>query len=94
MEEIIQIIDISLNELVQKLLERKIGLVVTEEAKESIASAAYSPIYGARPVKRYVQKNIETEIARKIIGGQLVEGSELQVDVKDDNLIFSVSNQE
>ncbi|MPW26829.1 ATP-dependent chaperone ClpB [Alkalibaculum sp. M08DMB] len=88
MEEIIKIIDITLGYLIQKLRERKIKLSVTEGAKEFMAKTAYSSTYGARPIKRYIQKNIETEIARKIIGGTLEEGSILEIDIDRENLVF------
>ncbi len=88
MEEIIKIIDITLSHLVQKLVERKIHLSFTQGAKEHMAKVAYSATYGARPVKRYIQKNIETQIARKIIGGTLVEGSKIEVDLDGEDLAF------
>ena len=65
--EIIKIIDLSLKDLAKRLEDKKISLEVTEEAKDFIADMAYSQVYGARPVKRYIQKNMETEIGKMII---------------------------
>ena len=60
-----KIIDISMVHIQNKLKDRNITVKLTEAAKKFIADEAYSPTYGARPVKRYLQKNIETEIAAK-----------------------------
>lgn len=86
MSEIVQIIQLSMESLVERLGERKIQLEITEEAKEFIAKAAYSPIYGARPVKRYIQKHVETEIAKKIITGELIEGSIVRITSENEQL--------
>lgn len=86
MSEIIQIIELSMGSLIERLKERKIKLNITSEAKKLMADAAYSPIYGARPVKRYIQKHIETEIAKKIISGELLEGSSVDIEVEDNQL--------
>jgi ATP-dependent Clp protease ATP-binding subunit ClpB len=61
-------------------------LVVTGEAKQFIADTSYSPVYGARPVKRYLQKHIETEVGRMIIKGDIIENSEILVDLEGDGL--------
>lgn len=87
-DEIVKIIDIVLKDLKNKLMDRKINLIITDKAKEVIANSSYSPIYGARPVKRYIQKHIETEIAKKIVRGILVEGKEVKIDFDNDNLVI------
>ncbi|MFZ7120486.1 MAG: ATP-dependent chaperone ClpB [Eubacteriaceae bacterium] len=87
-DEIIKIIDIELKVLKNKLMDRKINLIITDKAKELIAKSSYSPVYGARPVKRYIQKHIETEIAKKIVSGILIEGKEVKIDFENDNLVI------
>jgi len=82
-EEIIRIIDLSLEDTKNRLEDRGIKLEVTEKAKIFIAKEAYSPIYGARPVKRYLQKYIETSIAKLLISGDLSENSTAFIDVDE-----------
>ncbi len=86
--QIKNIIDISLKGLQKKLSDRDMKLTLTEKAKDFIADEAYDPLYGARPVKRYVQKHIETEIAAMIIKGQLVDGGSATIDTDGEKLIF------
>ena len=80
LEQISRIIELSLKSLERRLADRNMGLVLTDEAKAFIASEAYDPQYGARPVKRYLQKYVETEIASMIIRGQLVDGGKVIIE--------------
>jgi len=59
-------------------------------ARDFIAKAAYDPVYGARPLRRYLQHNIETPLARKLIAGELRDGTTVEVDVVDDALSFRI----
>ncbi len=86
--QIEKIIDLSMLDIQKKLADRKITLKLTPSTKKFIAEEAYSPIYGARPVKRYLQKFIETEMATKIIKGEVKDGEEIIVDIKNDELSF------
>lgn len=79
-EEIIRIIDLSLKYIQRRLDDRRITLTVTEQAKGLMAQNAYNPVFGARPVKRYIQKYIETEIGKLIIKGNLAEGKTVTID--------------
>jgi ATP-dependent Clp protease ATP-binding subunit ClpB len=81
-DDIIRIIDLSLRDIQKRLDERSIRLEVTQAARELIAEKSYSPVYGARPVKRYLQKFIETEIGRLIIRGDLREGFSARIDAE------------
>lgn len=90
-EEIFDIIRISLKGIEKRLEDREITLEVTQDALENIADESYSPDFGARPVKRYLQRHIETEIAQLIIGGELSDGQKVIVDAKDGRLEFSVN---
>ena len=64
------------------------SLEMTEAAKDFIAKEAYDPQYGARPIKRYLQKHVENELAGMIIRGELVDGGKVSVDSDGENLIF------
>lgn len=85
-DEIIKIIDLALEEVSKRLETRKISLEVTLEAKKFIADMAYSPLYGARPVKRYMQKYIETEVAKQIIKGEAADNSKIRIDCENESL--------
>jgi ATP-dependent Clp protease ATP-binding subunit ClpB len=89
-EQIKRIIDLLLSNLQARLDERKITLVLTDRAKEFIAREAYDPVYGARPLLRYLQHHLETPLAREIIAGRLHDGQELVVDVMDGSLGFQI----
>ncbi len=87
-EQIKKIIDLSLESLSKRLADREMTLELTDEAKNFIANEAYDPQYGARPVKRYLQKHIETEIASMIIRGDLIDGSTVTIDSDGEKLLF------
>jgi ATP-dependent Clp protease ATP-binding subunit ClpB len=89
--DIIRIIDLILDKTRKKLQEQNITLEISEEAKNRIAKDSYSPVYGARPVKRYVQKNVETELARIIMRGELGEGGAIKVGADEHGLLFKVN---
>jgi ATP-dependent Clp protease ATP-binding subunit ClpB len=84
MSDIDIIIDIQMSLLQKRLQDRKLTIELTARAKNHIAQLGYSPTYGARPLKRAIQKNIEDELAMKILGGDFAEGDVLVVDVTDD----------
>ena len=87
-DQIIKIIDISMIHIQEKLKARNITVELTDSTKKYIAEEAYSPTYGARPVKRYLQKHIETEIAAKIIKGEVHDGENITLDIKNNSLSF------
>jgi ATP-dependent Clp protease ATP-binding subunit ClpB len=80
-EQIKQIIDIQLRKLVARLRERGIRMEVTDAAKEQLAREGYDPVYGARPLKRTIQKQIQDVLALKVLEGEFIPGSEVVVDV-------------
>jgi len=86
--EIKKIIDIFLEDIRKRLKERNVSLKVTEAAKELMAKEGYDPIYGARPLKRYIEGTLETSIAKKIIRGEIYEGTTVGVDAKNDEIII------
>jgi ATP-dependent Clp protease ATP-binding subunit ClpB len=79
-EQLKQIVDIQLGRLRQRLAERKIHLELTPAALEHFAGAGYDPVYGARPLKRLLQKEIETTLGRKILAGDVPDGSRVTID--------------
>ncbi|WP_316901579.1 ATP-dependent chaperone ClpB [Pseudodesulfovibrio indicus] len=87
-DQLVGIIDLLAAGLRSRLADRKIGLVLTDRAKGFIAQSAYDPSFGARPLHRYLQHNLETPLARKLIGGELTDGDTVTVDERDGALVF------
>ena len=79
--EVENIVELLVDGLKQRLAERQIKLELKPEAKAFIARSAYDPVYGARPLKRYIQRELETQLGRQLIAGSVTEGSRLVVDV-------------
>jgi ATP-dependent Clp protease ATP-binding subunit ClpB len=84
--EIKRIVDLQVQDIRKRLRERNISLELTEEAKELVAEAAYDPVYGARPLKRYLQHELETKIGRSILKGDMQDGSTVRVGASDGHL--------
>jgi ATP-dependent Clp protease ATP-binding subunit ClpB len=87
LEEITKIVDLLLEDVRKRLADREISLEVSQEAREFIGKSGYDPVYGARPLKRYMQRELETKIGRSLIAEQLLPGSVVEVSVKDDALV-------
>ena len=87
-DEIGGIVDLMLADLRSRLADKQLKLVVTDAAKSVIVDDGYDPIYGARPLKRYIQANVETMIAKEIIGGNHVPGDTLTVDAENGKLVL------
>ena len=83
-----QILDKIIKEIEMRLQDKKITLTLTNKAREFIIENAYDEKYGARPIKRYVSRNIETLLANKIIADEIKFNSEVVIDVKEDNFII------
>ena len=88
-EEIRGVVDLLLQDLAKRLAARQLVLVVTPQAKDFIVDAGYDPVYGARPLKRYIQSKLETLVARAIIAQNPAPGTELRVDVRDGALALA-----
>ncbi|MBC7963525.1 MAG: AAA family ATPase, partial [Steroidobacteraceae bacterium] len=88
LDEVKRIAGLLAEQLKQRLKEQRITLEISDEAMGFIAQAGYDPVYGARPLKRYLQRELETRVARAIIGGSAHEGSVLKVDVEYGRLIL------
>ena len=80
-DELRQIIGLQVERLRQRLSERKLDLNISEEATDWLANAGYDPVYGARPLKRAIQRELETPIAKAILAGAYEEGSSVQIEV-------------
>lgn len=87
-DQIMKIVELSIKDLQKRLDDRDITLNITKEAELLIANEAYTPEMGARPVKRYIQRNIETLIGKELIKGTIVDKSTITIDVKDDEIII------
>ena len=79
--------------LAHRIEERRLHLEVTDAAKDVIIEGGYDPVYGARPLKRYLQSKVETLLAKKILESDLEPNSTLIVDAKDGALTVNVKNQ-
>ena len=90
LEEIKQIVDLQLGYINKRLKDRDIVIELSEEAREFIAREGYDPVYGARPLKRYLQRKLETALAKKIIASEVLDGSRVKVIVKDGDLAFEI----
>ena len=90
LEEITEIVDLLLAGLNKRLEDRKVSVVFTDAAKKWIGEKGYDPTYGARPLKRFLQKQVETQLARALVAGEVEEGSEVAFSVKDEELIMKL----
>jgi ATP-dependent Clp protease ATP-binding subunit ClpB len=84
--EIERIVDLQLNELRERLAEQRISLETTEEARRFMAEQGFDPAYGARPLRRFISREVETRVARALLRGDLPEDSTIVVDVADGEL--------
>ena len=88
MEDLVQIVSIQLGRLRELLAERKVDLEVSDAAKRYLAEVGYDPVYGARPLKRTIQREMQDPLAMGILQGEFTEGDTIQVDSKDGKLTF------
>lgn len=86
--EIKKIVDLQLNLLRARLGERRITLELSDAAKEYIAREGYDPVYGARPLKRFLQRQVETALSRKILQGEIRDNGQVVVDYRKGELVF------
>lgn len=92
-DEIKRIIDIQLQDLKTRLKARNIYLKVSDGAKDLILEGGYDPVYGARPIKRFIERNLETDIGRRIIQGDIYDGCHVVVDNRDGDFEYIVKNR-
>ena len=85
-QELGQIVDLQIEELNRRLIDQGLVVKLADAAREHMAAAAYDPAYGARPLRRYIQHQLETRVGRAIISGEAGPGTEVEIDLKDDEL--------
>ncbi len=88
------IIELLAGSLRARLAHRKMNLTITDAAKTFMAAAAYDPVYGARPLRRYLQTHLETPLAKEIIAGYLEDGAEIVVDVQAEHIVFGRKDED
>ena len=88
LEEITSIVDLLLAELNRRLADRRVTVVLDAEAKAWAAERGYDPVFGARPLKRFLQRRIETQLARALISGDVAEGAEVRFFMKGEDLVM------
>lgn len=89
-DELIQIVDLMLNDLNDGLREKEITMEVTREAKEYVLENSYNKAYGARPMRRYIEKRIEDKLAQMIIKNEIRHGDKVKVGVKENNIFVEI----
>ena len=87
-EQIGEIVELQLARLRERLAERRLSLELTDEAKELIAEAGWDPTYGARPLKRALQRLVENPLALRLLEGDFAEGDTVLLDARDGELVF------
>jgi ATP-dependent Clp protease ATP-binding subunit ClpB len=92
-EQLAQIVDIQVAWLKRRLEDRRIELEFTPEVKNLLAERGYDPVYGARPLKRIIQKMVETPLAKKIMSGEVPDGSMVRLSTDEQGIVFEVTAQ-
>jgi ATP-dependent Clp protease ATP-binding subunit ClpB len=87
-EQLAEIVELQLGRLRTRLAERGLALELTEEAKEQLGEAGWDPSYGARPLKRAIQRLVENPLALRLLEGEFAEGDTVTVDARDGELVF------
>ncbi len=90
LEEITRIVDLLVEDLRRRLRSRDISLDLTDAARKYIAEAGYDPIYGARPLKRFLQREVETKVGRAIIAGDVADGSSISLDAGEEGVVVKI----
>jgi ATP-dependent Clp protease ATP-binding subunit ClpB len=87
-DQLAEIVELQLERLRARLAERGIGLELTDEAKQALADAGWDPTYGARPLKRAIQRLVENPLALRLLEGDFTDGDTVRVDARANELIF------
>ncbi|MEN8690255.1 MAG: ATP-dependent chaperone ClpB [Desulfobacterales bacterium] len=90
-EQLGEIVDIQVERLARRLAEKNIDLVLSQSAKAFVAEKGYDPVYGARPLKRVIQKLIENELSLEILNGNISEGDRVSAERKGDRIVFKIA---
>jgi ATP-dependent Clp protease ATP-binding subunit ClpB len=89
-----KIVDIQLETLRLRLAERHIDLELTDAARERLIQVGYDPTFGARPLKRAIQKEVETPLARKLVAGEIRDGQKARMDIRNGEMTVEVETKE
>ncbi|HLP26483.1 MAG TPA: AAA family ATPase, partial [Acidobacteriota bacterium] len=89
LEEIERIVDLLIADINKRLVERRVSVTLDPKAKVWVAEKGYDPVFGARPLKRFLQRHLETRLARGLIAGEVEEGAKVTFKVKDDELVLA-----
>ncbi|MDA1189187.1 MAG: AAA family ATPase, partial [Chloroflexi bacterium] len=90
-EQIGEIVGLMTHEVEQRLAEHEIGLELTDAAKDWLAKEGFDPVYGARPLRRAIQKYVENELSKKVLAHEFKAGDKVAVDTDDNGLTFSTA---
>jgi ATP-dependent Clp protease ATP-binding subunit ClpC len=93
-DQLRQIVEMMVKDLQKRLAERKLALEITEAAKSWLAKVGFDPIYGARPLRRAVERYVENPLSAKILRGEFKGGDTVTVDLVDENLTFATKAAE
>jgi ATP-dependent Clp protease ATP-binding subunit ClpB len=89
-DHLLKIISVQMKAVKKRLAERNIEVIVDDDAVRFIGKVAYDPVYGARPLRRYLEKRVVTRLSVMLLGGELTEHSLVRIGVRDGDLVFSV----
>lgn len=92
--EIERIVELLVDDLRARLASRRLELVLTDKARELIAKEGFDPVYGARPLRRFIQHEVETRIGRALVAGDIRDGDRIIIDAKEQELLISTEQQE
>jgi ATP-dependent Clp protease ATP-binding subunit ClpB len=87
-EQLAEIAELQLGRLRARLAERKLSLELTDAAKDVLAEAGWDPAYGARPLKRALQRLVENPLAQRLLEGEFAEGDVIRIDAQNGELVF------
>jgi ATP-dependent Clp protease ATP-binding subunit ClpC len=89
-----KIVDLMLGQVAKRLAERDVHISATEAAKDYLAKAGFDPEYGARPLRRAIQRLVEDSLSEELLGGKIAIGDHVLLDAKDDKIVFTKITQE
>jgi len=93
LEEIEKIVDLIAQDLSKRLADRNLNLVLSPDARELIAREGFDPVYGARPLKRFMQRNVETRIGRALVAGDILDGATIEISVQNGEIAVVGKNR-
>jgi ATP-dependent Clp protease ATP-binding subunit ClpB len=94
LDEIEQITELQIDSVRRRLADRRMALELSDAARRHIAEQGYDPVYGARPLRRYIQREVETRISRALLAGDIRDGATIRLDVRDGELVVTWANPE